>query len=54
MIEIIKRCVCDRCGSCGPETLESEDSVMLAQAEGWRCDGEDLCPACIAKLDSTA
>ena len=49
MIETIKRCVCDICGAQGPEALESEDPTILARAEGWICEGDDLCPACAAK-----
>ena len=53
MIEITKRIVCDRCGAQGPVALESEDPVVLAEAEGWDCAGEDRCPAC-AEADAPA
>ena len=41
MIETTKRIVCDRCGAQGPEALESEDPVVLAEAEGWNCGDEE-------------
>ena len=46
MIETITRAICDSCGAQGPEALESEDLVVLAEAEGWNCEGKDCCPAC--------
>lgn len=49
MIEITKRIVCDECGARGPVALESEDPMILAEAEGWSCEGDDLCPVCAKK-----
>jgi len=46
MFEAIERVLCDRCGARGPEVLESESAIEAAQAEGWVCAEEDLCPTC--------
>jgi len=55
MIETTKRVVCDRCGATGPEALESEDPVVLAEREGWQVNGDDdRCPTCAALCTTPA
>jgi hypothetical protein len=56
MVETVRRCVCDKCMKPGPDALESEDPIELAQNEGWytspihtKDDWSTICPKCSKK-----
>jgi len=48
-VETIRRVVCDVCGCTGPEALDGESPIELAEESGWLYReevDETLCPVC--------
>ena len=47
----VYRCICNDCGSSGPEMLSAKGASESANAAGWvLLAGRDLCAACKAKV----